>query len=75
MPPQQVACIFLVAGIFGTVVSAIALPTQVMVGASGAIFGVVGALWADLGCEPRPFAPNVHRDDFHRCVVAVVVVG
>lgn len=40
--------IYLVAGVFGTIVSAIFVPTQVMVGASGAIFGVFGALWADL---------------------------
>ncbi|CAN0424511.1 unnamed protein product, partial [Ectocarpus sp. 13 AM-2016] len=45
---RQVACIYLVAGVFGTIVSAIFVPTQVMVGASGAIFGVFGALWADL---------------------------
>ncbi|CAM9536101.1 unnamed protein product [Ectocarpus sp. 12 AP-2014] len=44
----RVACIYLVAGVFGTIVSAIFVPTQVMVGASGAIFGVFGALWADL---------------------------
>lgn len=30
---------------------------------------------AELACEPRPLAPNVYRDDFHRYVVAVVVVG
>lgn len=44
----RVALIYLVAGIFGTIVSAIFVPLQVMVGASGAIFGVFGALWADL---------------------------
>lgn len=44
----QVALIYLVGGVFGTIVSAIFVPLQVMVGASGAIFAVFGALWADL---------------------------
>eukprot|EP00904_Undaria_pinnatifida_P012099 jgi/Undpi1/8019/HiC_scaffold_24.g10491.m1 len=44
----RVATIYLLAGLFGTIVSAIFVPTQIMVGASGAIFGVFGALWADL---------------------------
>eukprot|EP00903_Cladosiphon_okamuranus_P009160 g8753.t1 len=44
----RVGSIYLVSGLFGTIVSAVFVPTQVMVGASGAIFGVFGALWADL---------------------------
>lgn len=49
-PPtkNKVGTIYLLAGVFGTIASAIFVPTQVMVGASGAIFGVFGAMWADL---------------------------
>jgi len=44
----KIGFIYLVSGIFSTLVSAIFLPSQVMVGASGAIFGLLGALWADI---------------------------
>lgn len=43
-----VAPIYLLSGLFGVVMSAIFVPDLVGVGASGAIFGVFGAAWADL---------------------------
>ena len=43
-----VAVIYLTSGVFGTIVSAIFLPWQVGVGASGAIFGLFGSCWADM---------------------------
>mmetsp|Transcript_39324 Transcript_39324/g.64430 ORF Transcript_39324/g.64430 Transcript_39324/m.64430 type:complete len:569 (+) Transcript_39324:107-1813(+) len=45
---QRLTVIYLLSGIFGTLCSAIFVPYQLMVGASGAIFGMVGARWADL---------------------------
>ncbi|CAN0001890.1 unnamed protein product, partial [Phaeothamnion confervicola] len=44
----RVALIYLIGGLFSTIVSAVFAPLQIMVGASGAIFAVFGALWADL---------------------------
>ncbi|KAG5179534.1 hypothetical protein JKP88DRAFT_270350 [Tribonema minus] len=44
----KVLVIFIVSGVFSTAVSAIFLPYQVMVGASGAILGLLGGVWADL---------------------------
>jgi len=44
----RIAPIYILCGIFGNIVSAIFLPTQVEVGASGALFGFMGVLLADL---------------------------
>jgi len=44
----RIAPIYLACGIFGNVVSAIFLPTEVEVGASGALFGFMGVLFSDL---------------------------
>ncbi|CAM9568471.1 unnamed protein product [Chrysoparadoxa australica] len=46
--PLKLATIYLMSGLYGTIVSAVFLPEIVMVGASGAILGVFGALWADI---------------------------
>ena len=44
----KIGAIFLVSGLNGVLLSAIFVPQQVGVGASGAIFGLFGAAWADL---------------------------
>jgi membrane associated rhomboid family serine protease len=44
----KIALIYLVSGFMGVLCSAVFLPTQVGVGASGAIFGLFGAAWGDL---------------------------
>jgi len=45
--PYDMLMIYLPSGIAGQLASAIFLPNSVSVGASGAIFGLVGAQWAD----------------------------
>jgi membrane associated rhomboid family serine protease len=44
---KTVAFIYVVSGFTGNAASAIFLPVQITVGASGAIFGLFGAVWAD----------------------------
>ena len=44
----RIAPIYIICGIFGNIISAIFLPTQVEVGASGALFGFLGVLLSDL---------------------------
>jgi membrane associated rhomboid family serine protease len=44
---KTVAFIYIVAGFTGNAASAIFLPIQITVGASGSIFGLFGAVWAD----------------------------
>ena len=44
----RTASLYLLSGIFGTIMSAIFLPGVVSVGASGAVFGLFGAYWADI---------------------------
>lgn len=45
---MRVAVLYLFAGIFGTTASVIFLPNLLSVGASGSVFGLVGACWADV---------------------------
>ncbi|GBG34201.1 RHOMBOID-like protein 4 [Hondaea fermentalgiana] len=44
----KISIIFIGSGIFGVLLSAIFLPQQLSVGASGALFGLFGAAWSDL---------------------------
>jgi len=44
----RIAPIYLICGIFGNITSAIFNPTEVQVGASGALFGFLGVLLSDL---------------------------
>ncbi|GMH89497.1 hypothetical protein TrVE_jg5673 [Triparma verrucosa] len=44
----KVGLIYIMAGLFGSIMSTIFTPEQVGVGASGAIFGLFGAGWGDL---------------------------
>jgi membrane associated rhomboid family serine protease len=37
----------MLSGIMGNVISSIFLPTNITVGASGAVFGLFGAMWGD----------------------------
>jgi len=45
---MRIAPIYILCGIYGNIVSAIFLPTEVQVGASGALFGFLGVLLSDL---------------------------
>lgn len=45
--PLRVAIVYFVAGLTGNMASAVFLPLQITVGASGAIFGLFGATWAE----------------------------
>lgn len=53
------ACLYLSAGIGGAVASAVTPPARVSVGASGAIFGILGALLAFLLLRRRAVPPSV----------------
>jgi hypothetical protein len=44
----RIGLLYLFSGVVGNVVSALFLPTSLTVGASGAIFGLLGGAWADL---------------------------
>ena len=44
----RIAPLYIFSGVVGNVVSALFLPSSITVGASGAIFGLLGASWADL---------------------------
>lgn len=57
-----VAVIYLISGLTGNAASCIFLPNAMTVGASGAIFGLFGAMWAD-------FMQNYHTSEFegNRC--------
>ena len=43
----KVLVLYLLSGLMGNIVSSIFLPTSVTVGASGAVFGLFGAMWGD----------------------------
>ena len=45
----RTATLYLCSGIFGSIMSTIFLPGVISVGASGSVFGIVGAYWADIG--------------------------
>ena len=44
----RVAVLYILSGLFGTVVSIVFLPGTLSVGASASVFGLVGANWADI---------------------------
>jgi membrane associated rhomboid family serine protease len=44
----RIGTLYLLAGIFGTIVSIIFIPHVLSVGASASVFGLVGAAWADV---------------------------
>lgn len=44
----RIAVLYLLSGLFGTIVSVIFLPGVLSVGASASVFGLVGACWADV---------------------------
>ena len=44
----RVAVLYMLSGLFGTVVSIVFLPGTLSVGASASVFGLVGANWADI---------------------------
>lgn len=57
----RTAVLYTVSGFLGAVTSTIFLPGVVSVGASGSVFGLVGAYWADMGlnyCGGQPPDPN-----------------
>lgn len=43
----KVLLIYMISGIMGNIISSIFLPTNITVGASGAVFGLFGAMWGD----------------------------
>ncbi|XXQ33582.1 rhomboid protease [Plasmodiophora brassicae] len=49
----RVAIVYVLAGISGDILSALFLPMQISVGASGALFGLLGALYGDLAHNYR----------------------
>lgn len=40
--PWRIAALYLISGIFGNMISCIFLPNEISVGASGALFGLIG---------------------------------
>jgi len=44
----RVGLLYIIAGIFGTIVSIVFLPSVLSVGASASVFGLLGAVWADI---------------------------
>ena len=44
----RTSVLYMLSGVFGTILSTIFLPGVVSVGASASVFGIVGAYWADL---------------------------
>ena len=44
----RIGALYLLSGIFGTMVSVIFLPEVLSVGASASVFGLIGACWADV---------------------------
>ena len=45
---KRTALLYVVSGLFGTMVSVIFLPGTISVGASASVFGLLGAVWADV---------------------------
>jgi membrane associated rhomboid family serine protease len=43
----KILFIYMISGVMGNVISSIFLPTNITVGASGAVFGLFGAMWGD----------------------------
>lgn len=62
-----IAWIYLIAGLTGNLASAVMLPTHVTVGASGAIFGLCGAYWAD-------FIQNIESYKDMRCKTLIFLI-
>ena len=48
--------LYVASGLMGNVVSAVFVPANVTVGASGAVFGLFGALWGGVATARRPLA-------------------
>jgi len=67
-----VAIVYFAGGILGNVWSAIFLPRTVTVGASGAIYGMVGALFADFALN-HGFIPN--KWAYFRNIAVATIVG
>lgn len=44
----RVGLLYILAGIFGTILSIVFLPSVLSVGASASVFGLLGAVWADI---------------------------
>jgi len=44
----RICLLYLLAGLFGTIVSIVFLPGTLSVGASASVFGLLGAVWADI---------------------------
>jgi membrane associated rhomboid family serine protease len=51
-----VALIYMVGGLAGNITSCIFLPTQITVGASGAVFALFGAIWAEFLVNIRDYS-------------------
>ena len=43
----KILLLYMLSGLMGNVISSIFLPTSITVGASGAVFGLFGAMWGD----------------------------
>lgn len=68
--PGQTLALFLLAGYGGNLVSSVFTPTYASVGASGAVFGLIGALLALLLRGEGKLRPR-----FHRAAVAVLAAA
>jgi membrane associated rhomboid family serine protease len=62
-----IASIYLVSGLTGNLASAIFLPTSITVGASGAIYGLMGAFWAD-------YLQNIESYKGRRCQTLITLI-
>ncbi|MES1913452.1 MAG: hypothetical protein MHM6MM_005639 [Cercozoa sp. M6MM] len=72
--PVRVATVYLASGVSGVVLSAIFLPQVLSVGASGALYGLLGALFGDFAQNYR-YIPQEHRRGYLMSLVISSVIG
>lgn len=70
---KKFVAIYVPSGIFGATLSAIFLPWQVGVGASGALFGLFGSCWSDLMQNPHDIAEGEMPKEILRITLMTIL--